>query len=122
MNDIFLNFLIGSTTGKIYIPTGIGPFPTIIIFDTGLMKSTKTYANFYAKRMKEIGFSVFIVKLNKKDEIGTIIEFILSHNEVNINKLYLIKIEKNKLIDSNIELYKDYFQAIASINCFSLNS
>jgi hypothetical protein len=122
MNDIFWNFSIGSTTGKIYIPIGIGPFPTIIIFDTGLIKNTRTYATFYAKKMKEIGFSVFIVKLNKKDEIGTIIEFILSHNEVNINKLYLIKIEKNKLIDSNIELYKDYFQAIASINCFSLNS
>ena len=122
MNDIFLNFLIGSTTGKIYIPTGIGPFPTIIIFDTGLIKSTRTYAAFYAKKMKEIGFSVFIVKLNKKNEIGAIIEYILSRKEVNSNKLYLIEIEKNNLIDSNIELYKDYFQAIASINYFSLNN
>jgi len=124
MNDIFWNSSIGPTTGKIYIPTGIGPFPTIIIFDTGLIKSTKTYANFYAKKMKEIGFSVFIIKINisKKNEIGSIIEYILKRNEVNNNKIYLIEIEKNNLIDLNIELYKNYFQAIASINYFSLNS
>jgi len=119
MNDIFWNFSLGLTTGKIYIPIGVGPFPTIIIFDTGLIKSTRTYAAFYAKKMKEIGFSVFIVKLNKKNEIAAIIEYILSRKEVNSNKLYLIEIEKNNLIDSNIELYKDYFQAIASINYFS---
>ncbi|MDS7929385.1 hypothetical protein RMB03_13595 [Acinetobacter sp. V91_7] len=124
MNDIFLNFSIGSATGKIYIPTGTGPFPTIIIFDTGLIKITETYATFYAKKMKEIGFSVFIIKLNlnKKNEIGSTIEYILSREEVNSNKIYLIEIEKNNLIDFNMESYKNYFQAITSINCFSLNS
>lgn len=124
MNDIFLNFSIGSATGKIYIPKGIGPFPTIIIFDTGLIKITETYAIFYAKKMKEIGFSVFIIKLNlnKKNEIGSTIEYILSREEVNSNKIYLIEIEKNNLIDFNMESYKKYFQAITSINYFSLSS
>ena len=82
MNDIFRNSSINSATGEIYIPKGTGPFPTIIIFDTGLKESTKTYATFYAKKMKERGFSVFIVKLNlsKKNEIGSVIEFILKRN------------------------------------------
>lgn len=121
MNDIFWNSLPGSPTGEIFTPEGIGPFPAIIIFDTGLKESTKTYATFYAKKMKERGFSVFIVKLNlsKKNEIGSVIEFILKRNEVNSDKIYLIEIEKNNLINLNIELYKNYFQAIASINYFN---
>ena len=96
MNDIFWNSLPGSATGEIFTPEGIGPFPAIIIFDTGLKESTKTYATFYAKKMKERGFSVFIVKLNlsKKNEIGSVIEFILKRNEVNSDKIYLIEIEK----------------------------
>ncbi|WP_141691409.1 hypothetical protein, partial [Acinetobacter pittii] len=106
---------------EFFTPEGIGPFPAIIIFDTGLKESTKTYATFYAKKMKERGFSVFIVKLNlsKKNEIGSVIEFILKRNEVNSDKIYLIEIEKNNLINLNIELYKNYFQAIASINYFN---
>jgi len=58
----------------------------------------------------------------KKNEIGSAIEYISKREEVNSNKIYLIKIEKNKIIDSNIKLYKNYFQAIASINYFTLNS
>lgn len=58
----------------------------------------------------------------KKNEIGSAIEYISKRKEVNGNKIYLIKIEKNKIIDSNIKLYKNYFQAIASINYFTLNS
>lgn len=124
MNDIFWHSSIDSATAEIYIPKGIGPFPTIIIFDTGLIKNTRTYATFYAEKMKEIGFFVFIVKLNldKKIEMGTIIEYILSQKEVNSNKVYLIEIERNNLIDLNIELYKNYFQGITSINCFNLNN
>jgi len=124
MNDILWNSSIDSATAEIYIPKGIGPFPTIVIFDTGLIKNTGTYATFYAEKMKEIGFFVFIVKLNldKKIEIGTIIEYILSQKEVNSNKVYLIEIERNNLIDLNIELYKNYFQGITSINCFNLNN
>lgn len=63
-------------------------------------------------------------KINKyeKNEIGLAIEYISKRKEVNSNKIYLIKIEKNKIIDSNIKLYKNYFQAITSINCFTLNS
>ena len=124
MNDFFWNSSIDSATVEIYIPKGIGPFPTIIIFDTGLIKNTRTYATFYAEKMKEIGFSVFIVKLNldKKIEIGTIIEYILNQKEVNSNKVYLIEIERNNLIDLNIELYKNYFQGITSINFFNLNN
>ncbi|WP_224972688.1 hypothetical protein [Acinetobacter oleivorans] len=123
MNDIFWNSSIDSATGEIYIPKGTGPFPTIIIFDTGLIKSTRTYATFYAKKMKEKSFIVCIVKLNlnKKIELCTIIEYILSQKEVNSNKVYLIEIERNNLIDLNIELYRNYFQGITSINCFNLN-
>lgn len=79
--------------------------------------------------MKEIGFFTFLVTLNlnktnkyEKNEIGSAIEYISKRKEVNDNKIYLIKIEKNKIIDSNIKLYKNYFQAIASINYFTLNS
>ncbi|MGQ0756049.1 hypothetical protein ACT4ZN_16390 [Acinetobacter baumannii] len=123
MNDIFWNFSIDSARGEIYIPKGPGPFPTIIIFATGLIKNTRTYATFYAKKMKEIGFFVCIVKLNldKKIEICTIIEYILSQKEVNSNTVYLIEIERNNLIDLNIELYRNYFQGITSINYFNLN-
>lgn len=56
MNDIFWKSSTGSETGDIYIQKGICPFPTIIIFDTELIKSTRTYATFYAEKMKEIGF------------------------------------------------------------------
>jgi len=38
MNDIFWKSSIGSATGDIYIPKGIGPFPTIIIFVYGVNK------------------------------------------------------------------------------------
>lgn len=129
MNDIFWKSSIGSATGDIYIPKGIGPFSTIIIFDTGLIKSTRTYATFYAEKMKEIGFFIFLVTLNlnqtnkyEENEIGSAIEYISKRKEVNDSKIYLIKIEKNKIIDSDIKLYKNYFQAIASINYFALNN
>jgi len=79
--------------------------------------------------MKEIGFFTFLVTLNlnkinkyEKNKIGSAIEYISKRKEVNSNKIYLIKIEKNKIIDSNIKLYKNYFQAIALINYFTLNS
>ncbi len=42
MNDLFWNSSLGSATGEIYIPKGLGPFPGIIMFDTGSIKSTKT--------------------------------------------------------------------------------
>ncbi len=64
MNDLFWNSSLGSATGEIYIPKGLGPFPGIIMFDTGSIKSTKTYATFYAEKMKEIGFLSFLVSLN----------------------------------------------------------
>ncbi|MFV5550214.1 hypothetical protein VXQ35_16750 [Acinetobacter oleivorans] len=129
MNDIFWNSPLGSVTGESYIPKGLGPFPAIIIFDTGLKKSTKTYATFYAEKMKEEGFFSFLITLNLKklnnyrsNEISSAIEYILDRKEVNNNKIYLIEIEKNNFIDLTIELYKNYFQAIASINYFNLNT
>ena len=63
MNDIFWNFSIDSATGEIYIPKGPGPFPTIIIFDTGLIKIQELML-LSMQKMKEIGFFVCIVKLN----------------------------------------------------------
>ncbi|WP_081313039.1 hypothetical protein [Acinetobacter pittii] len=78
--------------------------------------------------MKEIGFLSFLVSLNlnqssnyKINEIGSAIEYISNRKEVN-NNIYLIKIEKNSFLDLNIELYKNYFQAIVSINYFDLNN
>lgn len=129
MNDLFWNSSLSSATGEIYIPKGLGPFPGIIMFDTGSIKSTKTYATFYAEKMKEIGFLSFLVSLNlnqssnyKINEIGSAIEYISNRKEVNNNKIYLIEIEKNSFLDLNIELYKNYFQAIVSINSFDLNN
>ncbi|MDC5237953.1 hypothetical protein NRA21_17730 [Acinetobacter baumannii] len=126
MNDIFWNSSLGSATGEIYIPKGHGPFPGIIIFDTGLKKTTRIYATFYARKMKEIGFFSFLVNLNlnqlnsyNSNEIDSAMEYILNQKEVNNNKIYLIEIEKNYFLDINIELYKNYFQAIASINYFN---
>ncbi|XZT18400.1 hypothetical protein ACT4Z3_07330 [Acinetobacter baumannii] len=129
MNDIFWNSSVGLATDEIYIPNGSGPFPAILIFDTGLKKSTKNYATFYAKKMKEIGFFSSLVTLNvnqfnnfKSNEIGSAIDYILNRKDVNKNKIYLIEIEKNNLLDSNIKIYKKYFHAVASVNYFNLNS
>ncbi|MEI4767988.1 hypothetical protein MSC39_18300 [Acinetobacter nosocomialis] len=79
--------------------------------------------------MKEIGFFSFLVTLNvnqfnnfKSNEIGSAIDYILNRKDVNKNKIYLIEIEKNNLLDSNIKIYKKYFHAVASVNYFNLNS
>ncbi len=66
MNDIFWNSLPGSATGEIFTPEGIGPFPAIIIFDTGLKESTKTYATFYAKKNERKRFFCLYSKIKLK--------------------------------------------------------
>ncbi len=123
MQTIFFDHLTNSSRGKLYIPDGIGPFPSVIILKQCERKIDESSLDYYASKMNEIGFLAFtfIVPSEKRIEIlyshlNSAIDYLANRSDVDTKKIFLLMAEREKTIEIDMKLFDDRIQAMASLN------
>lgn len=123
MKHMLFDSIVSCSRGKLCLPNGFGPFPTVIILRMYEEKDDPTL-EFYARKMNEIGFLAFIsLPEAQRDDLesylNSVVDFLITVPEVNIQKIFLLMADRENSIDINMELLDDRIQAIASLNWLS---
>lgn len=123
MKNIFFDSLISNHGVKLYIPDGLGPFPSVIILKQLEEKKDEPTLEFYARKMNEIGFLAFtFISIAEKQietlhaHINLVIDYLITRPEVDTKKIFLLIADRDNRIDINMDLFDDRIQAMASLS------
>ncbi|WP_375038164.1 hypothetical protein [Acinetobacter sp. RW6] len=123
MENIFSDYLVNSPRGKLYIPDGLGPFPSVIILKQYEEKINEPSLDYYAKKMNEIGFLAFtFISIPEKQieilysHLNSAIDYLTNRSDVDTKKIFLLMADREKTIEINMHLFSDRIHAIASLS------